>query len=124
MSEAQWRVFGLLLAIGGLELAFSPATRDYLRGVSKAASTGNASSLGDLLRGAQQTDMSLILLWVISALILIAITDVAPSVGQWIALLVFVGVVLARGGEIASWINATSSYLNSTRNGKGGGITK
>lgn len=113
MTRAQWTVFSLLVAIGALEVIFSPTVHDYVTGVQKGLTT--KEGLKQVLTGSGQVDLTVVLVWAISAAVLLSLADLAPSVALWVTVLILTGVVLYHGQTIGTWLQ---TYANDMRGGR------
>lgn len=120
MSQSQWRVFGILMAVLGLQVLFSPRTRSVLGTLGQTSAQG-PSAVKEAVGG---VDMALFFLWALGAAALLLLADVAGEVATWVAILLLTGVVLAHGTTISAWITDTVGFIQSTQTPAGGGTDK
>ena len=104
MSKAQGAILALMLILGVYEVTANPTLQQFFK-----------SPNGNTFASALQSNPKLLLLWGIAFIILMVLADIAPTLAVWLAVIIFVGTVLAHSG---STITALNNFGTWARGGK------
>lgn len=105
LSRGQWAVLGLLLGAMALEFVFSPYWQKFYQ---SELTTGNG--IDKKVKITTEGLMVLAFL-VFGTVMILLLSSVNYRAGLSIAGLLFLAVVLARGGPIIDWLDATTEAL-------------
>lgn len=102
MNSDQWRVLGILGAVLGVEVLFSPDAKAAVVGLGKGQyKPTSGSSTG---AGALPGPLAGLFGYAVAGLALVALADVAPNLATWLAALALVYALLSHGDSVTGFI--------------------